>query len=680
MSCMPEKAQEDITANDIYLSSYQNVVDQIRTAGPDLDDHNIRIMAAEIFRPRFREDRRTDILESSDEKEYQANEFVMKDGQLFFPKYDTTLEQLHLNQLEKRPEEYSPEDHQTSLLIQEAFRNGATIVSTVYARKGSDNRDIVEMVYDPKTNRGFTRIVNTQEQGKNHEFDTIKSIARKRLDLFKETRLSDRIFIMSDVKPDIESVKPILEYPVRIGPTEKNTKTESRFKIPADTEVLQETPFSIDLEAAINKKVDYLIPADMKIKDASAILSPEVTVREGVAKYRDNPLVDAPEIRLIKLIRTEAIKISEIPIFLSTIDRKRPIFFLSEIKTKPDLIDTINERTVFNNTGILSEFYSDPPNDRERGMVTIEELTVIHTDTIGLNRLAAKAIEISQIPAFIGSINLMLAIEGKIPKIQADSEPSEKTATQNIKIDKIISQKSRHISLTEKFITFIKEFSKKSDRIEEVSKKPDVKAIAAEDLILSIIGSAGFMAEQYIFLLLIKNSDKNKKFLEPEKVTEKRTKTEQKDILMVFFALAQIVVEIGKKYPQDKEIFEKQYLPVESSGQIIPEKPKLYRKEFAFAYGYFFWFLLNIHEQIFDNIKTENINSPETQNKTADMLPVFYGKSFILLAIIWYLAQIREQGLKVNSKRQTVNNKKKKKKKTKVFKMPHQGVIFAYGS
>jgi len=206
---------------DIFKSAYDDEVITVRAQTPEISEHELRVKVAQNLRPRFRADMDWAKQEASGEVNYEGPHFnVSADGDVIYPGYNNmSLDELHERQLRILPDEYSPEEHATSRLIREAFRNGATRVVTSYARDGVDNRDIVVLEIDPVTREGRMRIINTSKNGTNNDFNTITSIIEQQFSNLKKSSASDTVVVFSDKTVSAgqmdSSVKPILEYKIR---------------------------------------------------------------------------------------------------------------------------------------------------------------------------------------------------------------------------------------------------------------------------------------------------------------------------------------------------------------------------------------------------------------------------------------------------------------------------------
>ncbi|MCX8008514.1 MAG: hypothetical protein N3A54_02285 [Patescibacteria group bacterium] len=200
-------------SKEIFRNSYDLLYREVSSQYKDQGwtESDMRRETARIFRPRYKEDVASYKRENSGLSEYVVAEFVILDGHIFFPSYGTSLERLHENQMRQTPDQYSLSDHQTSRMIEEALRNGATQVVTSYAREGSDNRDVVWMKYDPVAKRGEQIIINTATDGNYHTFKEIQGIANSRFSDLYSHIASDRVFILSDVRIPPERAQQVIQ-------------------------------------------------------------------------------------------------------------------------------------------------------------------------------------------------------------------------------------------------------------------------------------------------------------------------------------------------------------------------------------------------------------------------------------------------------------------------------------
>jgi hypothetical protein len=198
MPCSPDKQS--------YLDSYDVETVIAKQNNPDASEHDIRVLVARNFRPKYKYLKESTLKDVSG-VENQDGQFVFADGRMFYPSYGehgTFADEFHIRQkilseIRHDASLYSETDYQTTLLIQQAFREGATVVTTAFARDGNDNRDVMEYVFDKQTGRGVIKTHNTAPDGHFHTYETIKKIAGKISPELREVNVSDRVFIRTDV-------------------------------------------------------------------------------------------------------------------------------------------------------------------------------------------------------------------------------------------------------------------------------------------------------------------------------------------------------------------------------------------------------------------------------------------------------------------------------------------------
>jgi|GEM_PF-4056263 len=195
MSCTCEKQN--------FLTAYEDEMDktlvQMNLNEPTTE---ARMRVAQNLRPKFALDRHSSEREAKNLSEYEVPEAAFtltSEGNVLYTKYNRTLDELHTRQQELQPDQYSKDEHDVSTLVQRMFQQGATEVVTSYPRDEGDNRDIVVMRFDPITRIGTTRVINTQVNGKNHEFQTVHGIAKEKFTHLTDVETEKKLFVLSNV-------------------------------------------------------------------------------------------------------------------------------------------------------------------------------------------------------------------------------------------------------------------------------------------------------------------------------------------------------------------------------------------------------------------------------------------------------------------------------------------------
>ncbi len=196
----------------IYKISYLDSLKNLTADHSDWSPSQIRKEAAIRFRPRFRQDKASSIQEARNEAMSPGPEFILKDGEVYYPAYGMSANELNENTLRLNPSEYSLAQHQTTAVMSEAFRNGATEVVAAYHREGEDHRDLIVMKYDPVTGKGKMTIVNTAQDGNFHKFQDMQSVAKSQFVTHYEMRPANNVFILSDKPLAHQKVQKALGY------------------------------------------------------------------------------------------------------------------------------------------------------------------------------------------------------------------------------------------------------------------------------------------------------------------------------------------------------------------------------------------------------------------------------------------------------------------------------------
>lgn len=217
-----------IIDRDIFKISYNNLSSEIASQHADWTPHQVRVEAARLFRPSYHQNMESAKHEVGDEKEYPGASFVFENGEVNF--IDglkmTNILTFHENQLRDTPEKYSREQHETSLLIQTAFQNGATEVVTSYLEPNGQ-RDIVVMTLDRATGKGKMRIINTLND---HTMEEMRALVKNNFSHLSEAHPVANAFILSDthipkeriqqkiILPD-QKIHVVLKEPARVAKT-----------------------------------------------------------------------------------------------------------------------------------------------------------------------------------------------------------------------------------------------------------------------------------------------------------------------------------------------------------------------------------------------------------------------------------------------------------------------------
>lgn len=165
----------------------------------------------------------------------------------------------HLIDFDRRVKELTPNlyDAQiaaTNRLAEEAFQFGSSIVAVPYYREGEDNRDIIVMQLDRKTNKGKYLVINTAPSGNRHSFSEIKRIAKEKFTNLNKNSPTDRIFLLTDkVIPEDRIAKTIEEFNIKENGLEIK-ETQMRLDTTSGKVYAKESGKEIDIENLAQKR------------------------------------------------------------------------------------------------------------------------------------------------------------------------------------------------------------------------------------------------------------------------------------------------------------------------------------------------------------------------------------------------------------------------------------------
>ncbi len=225
MYCVSEK--------EVSLRTYQDTYATLQETYPKWNAHELRLESATILRPRFQQDKATAEIENSGLPIYevpQAMFTVSENGLVQYPNYGNGIGLVELSERSKRlmPEQYSPYEHATSLLIQNQFQEGARIAATSYG-----GRDIVIMEYNKITKEGKTTIVNTavckEAQGK-----TIQTFMKEYFPTLASIVVTEGVFLFSDKPLSLsranEIIQPVLKDTFIIFQNQRSTLPQHNYR------------------------------------------------------------------------------------------------------------------------------------------------------------------------------------------------------------------------------------------------------------------------------------------------------------------------------------------------------------------------------------------------------------------------------------------------------------------
>ena len=194
--------------NDLYKDIYGDLFQKEVAKAPtvNLQDkaqlREVHMRVVDILRPRVRENRKYLKQDKEGPSVAEGPEFTMKDGGVYYPRFRKSLQQMYEDQKRLRHHEYDSLEHETMTLMEKALVNGAKRVSHVSHNKDTNGneaiRDQITMVWDEKEQRGQMIIENIAQDGKFFTLEEAREVMQKRLSEVAEVHPVDGVFIFTD--------------------------------------------------------------------------------------------------------------------------------------------------------------------------------------------------------------------------------------------------------------------------------------------------------------------------------------------------------------------------------------------------------------------------------------------------------------------------------------------------
>lgn len=541
---------------DIFKITYDNLTSEVASQHSNWTPTEVRQETSRLFRPSFHQNMDSVKRERSNEKIYKAADFIFEDGKINFIDGLRTRNILtfHETQLRDTPKEYSPEQHQVSILIQTAFQKGASEVVTSYPEK-SGQRDILVMKLDRETGKGTSFIINTAPGGDDHTVSEIETIAKSYFGDLVETKATKEAFILSDVTVPEQSAQRVFQN--------------------------------------INRTIQEL-PGEAVHAIRSTVSEISYTA-SSIRRYVEN------------------IQVKEV------------------INPQPQEMKSIVNRVFSNHqTEIVVKLPTGVQKEKD------------------LVKFKQKVVETPMVVF---------------------------TSTKRIEKKKIISVSKK---ATEKSIV----------RHERKVKRKIVKLEARRGVLLHEEFRVRKSKEKKLKFRIEKRTRRGTSFAETKQL-KKRNATKE-------ISFRKHIEKIGKEFPHQLLTLIKRFIRVKEQAQSIKveKKRKAQENVLNFSITFMFWTILR-HPLFISRSKCFHVSIHESKivrlEDNQKQEPLKYNKSeapvsreptqWILLAIIWYLAMIREQG---QTQSLAINNLSPVKKKTittltsQLFPLPPRGVIFAF--
>lgn len=719
----------------VYKDVYQDLLSgEAKKTDSNLDDpqerREVHMRVVQIMRPQVRENRR--YLESDKEGPAFAKgpEFILQEGKIFYPKFGKYLQDMYADQKRLRPDQYDSKEHATITLMEEAFARGASEVSHVSHNRDTSGheaiRDQITMKWDEKSGKGEMIIRNIAMDGNFHTTQSAHDVMEKIQDGFIEGHPKEGIFIFTDVPLESKRVHEILAiyehedtaiHEIDQGfnqniYTETARVTEVDFFVSntptvqyTEGEVVQVSDSSLTHEGY--KEEAVVIPAFIqRLVDTSSgqvdrdeiVFSTDTVLRKiFTIEGENNPLVLLTEIP----IEEEKENIEKIDISIQWRQVAEKLLSISPEQSQ-QLLDEVQETwlsiqdmrevvTVADDTGvgIGAAFYA------------IDMMAHPYADEMKISQVRTEK-SMNEINETLEAMEngrdvISLAVETGVG-IGAGIFALDMLVSQNVTEERSLRSAEAVLDIDVETITLtpneqeaVFSFFVSEERVTSSEESIDVIE-RPQELIGRIPDSIDTVALKQTreFVVSIES-------LAPEKQQKAVVDEKNKALVSIVF-LWGIIQEAG--YPKEnKDHIESATLhsPAEQviiEKNITSERESKHVEQFSFALTA--WLMLKLVNYFnaldaLENLLKRDVGQEKSENDSpiGPLEQIRKSKpegliqkettNWLLLAIIWHLAMIREQGFSQQSAKKSTVKKKKSKHPNIISDYP-QGVIFAFGS
>lgn len=635
--CPPDKK----IYRDIYDDSMQQVA---KKNNLDLNDPEQKSRAHRLilplFRQRVREDKKYTPQDKEGPPDSMGPEFTIKDGRIYYLAFQKSLQQMYEDQKRLRPWQYDPKEHATMTLMEQAFVHGATRVSHISHNKndqGVDSiRDEITMVFDAETGKGKMEIKNLATDG--YFLDTKEAydkMKRSHPDRFIEGHPTDGVFILSDIPMESKEVHEVLS---RHGATNIS-----------DSIMLSEQTWDVNDNENITIKPDYI----------STIQSPVVEyVEDHLTRGIDRFITYVHDIYEETVVPAFMRKLLDLPI---QEDENKILVSIGDALTVTQLTIApfVNEQNESSDTLVsiwrerAEKVLDISPEKSEELLLVVQETWTMMTDAkevisfvndTGVGIAAAfYAIEMMTIAGVEKHEEEELEVWGNIEQ-EKDIISFVVDTDVGIAAGLFVLNEWAMRPDTEEIVSPLVLNEEESDEAFSLEKIPDsVDAVVLKETI------------EFVRVIDALPAEEQKKAIVEEK--EKVEKT---------------IIQIWEAIIVDKPAV----ALIHTLTELVDLEPKdEHEKQFSFAFVVWIMLkLMNYHsalETLEAFVKPDQDSPLETRiqkQKPEGLIQKETGQ-WLLFAIIWYLAMIREQGM--HTQQAPLAQKKKKAKEV---------IIFAYTS
>lgn len=629
---------------DIFTTSYFVLHDKIAAANPGMSDHDLRLKTAQQFRPRYAQDIQTFHHESEGTKEYTVQEIELTpDGDIRYPKYGTTSEELNENTRLYYPTEYSVSDHQASRLAARTLAKGASFVAVSYAREGNDNRDIQVFMLDPVTKRGHIMMINTAPYGNLHSFSEMQVVMKNLFPKLTEVHSGEKISLLADKVLSTETTAQVIGSVVREKFNKTNMMEVHHETQPNPSESVRTTRIELyarrdDLNTGIRitrniirDTLDTVGQVYVSLRDQypSRRISNDTLMKPSVGKIRkfsEKKLVDDSKQRIELVLKK--ISVQTPPSERLTIEK---------IREKPVRIGEVIQR-------------------RHQEM---------RQTTTTLATIADTRVGIGAIPLLIGILAKELPRQVKAVEKSIGRQERRKRRVKHRELR--IMGKGK----TEKKLHVRNAFSRRRREIMVKQSKKEMKYQKAKERHVRKISEMKRATEIRMLkpkkrkrIQLTESAKHKERMVGVTRKKEREKGPPEGSVQRVDIVLHKTLVRLARKLKKNENVL-----------LYVSEGVKQHRKVEDVARFSFAWVMWILQET--SSIYSRNDTSSYNKLEQSALILQKELTLWVLLSIIWYLAMIRESpraGQKIYS------TKRKKKKHAYTSIVPNQAIIFAYGS
>lgn len=641
--------------NSNFQIAYDEQTSVVKQFHPDWSDREVRIDVAQFLRPKFRQDLDSRNAERQGIEKSEPIEFELtKDGtDILFTKYGRTLSELNERTRTLTPEQYNPVDAITNAAIISAIKQGAGHIVTSYWRPNGDNRDLLEITFNSKTGVGTSCTINTESRtGKTHQYDEMSDHAKLLYNDLQVQKPDQKVFIATDISLDITQIRQeILENDVQKF---DEISDIAQSGIASAERIVEDVKESISGSEVTISVQDYFINATNEI------------------------LLARPE-----YIQSEVIHSFETVFDL--LDGSLTSNALVELSTYPDIEDvTVDLQDLWIQKA--TESLSISESDASLLLITTSKLNDIflgQRDSLQL----VESLGVGQGAIFF-ALETFTMTELPIPQQEKLSIAiDEYSDVSNLEDDFSNKQTAEIYSVL--FATNV------LDSIQEKPIEQQLKILQELNLpeYTSDVDFVHFI-NVIEFIQIVDSSPSEQKI--------ELIKTEQQKAMEKIHILHQTIVEMITRYSANLEqttrYSEFVQINQDQSNESVSNKQDIHTENFSLALS--FWMMIKMIQYVStlhkmetyvkkqllspDNIETQ-LPASFAHEHAADVIQK-ESAPWLLLAIIWHLAMIREQGF-AQSNVQTTTQQTKKHNKKNVRSLPisnfwidQSRVIYAYGS